>query len=343
MDERSVDQPSADEPRRFDDWPSKRDAIRAALRARTPELSHAGPLNPARGAVVAPDSLEPRVYARAEFLAIAAAVQPELLVDLAGEPLDAFAAAWDESGWPSAANVDDDDLEDFWVLLPTMGPHHLDAVFRWCQRWGLPSVRDLPVSVMAALLDEYQRTGDQRYLNRFDVAWTWGWSEAIFTLKCWRALNKWIPPELPFGKSLGHHSGVVSPGVVDAELGLGRALSLPAPRWNPQREDRAAATTRITAELGRAVRAELGRIEDEARTVGVPPPAKRTGREHLAWLARHHFRHESFSAIAKDVCKERQTVTEAVKDAAELVGLPLREPTRGGRVGGARRGPDLSG
>ena len=331
MDKRPMDQPSADETWRFDDWPSKRDAIRAELAARRPELSHSGPLNLAGGAVVAPGSLEPRVVARAEFLRIAAAVQPKLLVGLAGEPLDEYAAAWDESGWPSAANVGD--LEEFGVTPPAMNSKHMDALYRWCQRWGLPSIRDVPAPVMDLVLGDYLRTGDSRYLNRIDAAWVWGWSEAIFTLWCWRT-DEWSPVETPFGKSLGDHSVGVSRDVADAELGLDRALRLPTPRWDPQREDRAAANERITAEMNRAVRAELGRIADEARRVGLPPPTKQTRREHLAWLARHHLGGESFAGIAQSAKRSRQAVTQAVKHAADLVGLQLREPGSAGRPPG---------
>ena len=108
-------------------------------------------------------------------------------------------------------------------------------------------------------------------------------------------------------------------------------MALPAVRWDPQSEERGVATVRIHGELRTAVRNELDRIETRARRVGAPSRAKRTGFEHLAWLARYQFRGESFTVIAEDVCRVRQSVMEGVKTAAELVGLPLREPDRPGR------------
>jgi hypothetical protein len=145
-----------------------------------------------------------------------------------------------------------------------------------------------------------------------------------------------VLPFLPSDPRLFGNVLLTTPLVNDRALGVEAALSLPPQRWDPQRENRAAASKRITADLDRAVRTELRRIEAEALRRAVPPPAKRTGPEHLAWLARYQFRGESFSAIARDVCVERQTVTEAVKAAAELVGLPLRQASRPGQPGAAR-------
>jgi hypothetical protein len=308
-----------DDAEAFPDWPVRRDAIRVALAAREANLRHAGPLRPVRGAIVKPDSIVARVVAQSVFMDIAGDVKPRLMLELAGDPLDQFAAAWVASGGSPAADPGGDlDVAAVHRCQVAMFDEH-GALWRWCERWGVPVWDDLPFWVAGA---------DARTLIRFAADRAWGLVEAAHTLFRWR----WHP----VGPGVGVHFGhlfLYAPDVGDPELGLGRALSLPPQWWDPQREERATATKRILAELVRSVRAELGRIETEALRVGAPPPTKRTGLEHLAWIARYHFRGESYAAIARDVCVERQTVTEAVKAAAELVGLPLREPSRSGPLG----------
>ncbi len=63
-------------------------------------------------------------------------------------------------------------------------------------------------------------------------------------------------------------------------------------------------------------------------------PLKRSQRnihEHCDWLSRYQVDGESFSAIADSVGMQRQSVTEAIKNIASLLELPLRSPTLGGR------------
>lgn len=319
-----------DTPTTFPDWPAKRDAIRAQLASRQPRLYHAGPLSLASGAVVQLGSLEPRVVARTAFLTIAAAVEPRLLVELAGDPLDQFAALWDVFGGPPTVDPGSDvdpavHLRCQAVLMSDGG----SALWRWCLRWGLPAWDDSLASAPEL---------DLRTVIRLTADRAWALYEAHFALLCWRMYPLGPGAERHFGRGF-----LYSQFANDAELGLDRALSLPSQRWDPHGEERAAAARRITADLGRAVRAELRRIEAEALRTTVAPPAKRTVREHLAWLARYQFRHETYSAIAKDVRLTRQTVTDAVKQAADLVGLPLRQPSDHGDRRRAVEGSNPSG
>ena len=318
MDERSV----------FPDWPAKRDAIRAALAARTPLLYHAGPLRPVRGAVTDPDGDRAQVAVRAAFLDVAGAVEPRLLVDLAGDPLDQYAAAWDATGGSSAADpeVEADAIRIQWCHQKMLAPH--GAMWRWSERWDLPFERDVPERFPD--LEDFDVYSAPSRFSAFRT-WApqgWGLENVALALSYWRVRPLRESNPLPFDRILSCY---------EENLELDAPLRLPEASWDPQGEDRATATKRILADMGRAVRSELGRMESEAARTAVRPPVKRTGLDHLAWLARHHFRHESFSAIARDVYLERQTVTEAVKAVAELVGLPLREPTRGGQRWGDRR------
>jgi len=301
----------------FPDWLAKRDALRAALAAREPNLHHAGPLHPVPGAVTEPDSLPARVAARSVFLSIAGEVEPRLLFELAGDPLDQYAAAWELGGGSPVADPgrdwgDQDPLRCKEAMFDPDG-----AMWRWCERWGLPTWGDIPDGLYEA---------DDETLFRHVLGHVWAMSEVALTLFTWR-----VDPFRPAAPSSFGQFLELAWFRHETELGLAAPLSLPVQWWDPQWEDRASATKRILAELGRVVRFELGRIEIEALRVAAAPPAKRTGLEHLAWLARYHFRHESFSEIAATVHRGRQTVADGVRDAAALVGLPLREPTPAGR------------
>ena len=53
--------------------------------------------------------------------------------------------------------------------------------------------------------------------------------------------------------------------------------------------------------------------------------------EHCEWLARYQVNRETFSEIARSVGMSRQSVTEATKNVALLLDLPLRSATPGGR------------
>lgn len=312
----------------FPDWPAKRAAIRSALAAREPMLDRTGPVRAVPGAVTEPDGMRARVVARAVFLLIAGEVVPEMLVELAGAPLDQYAAAWEAYGggpdadpWIERLAPDqqaDDPRDCIEAMFNEEGP-----MWRWCERWGIPTWEDSPVSGGVAVSS---REMDHATFTRHVLRNAWGLMETSMTLHAWRLypFHPSAPP--PFGQILE-----INVHRYAFDLALAAPLRLPMPWWDPQREDRASAIKRITADLDHAVRAELGRIEAEALRVAVPSRVKRTGLEHLTWLARYHFRRESFAAIAKDACVGRQTVADGVKDAADLIGLPLREPTPAGR------------
>ena len=311
-----------DERKTFPDWPAKRDAMRAALAVRVPQLVHAGPLRLRHGAVVEPGGVVTAVVARSVFLEIASNVEPRLLVELAGAPLDQYAATWEASGGSPTADPGVALDEEAVLRCQSAMCDEEGALWRWCERWGFPVWLDPP---------GWEVGTDDRALLRYAADRAWGLVEATYALFLWRVYPLRTHHALRFGDVF-----MTTSLIDDLDLGLDAPLSLPSHRWDPQREDRASATKRITAELGRVVRAELGRIETEALRRAVSPPAKRTGLEHLAWLARYHFRHESFADIARDACVGRQAVAVGVKDAAALIGLPLREPNPPGRPRKAR-------
>ncbi len=313
----------------FPTWEAKRAELRRRLAARPCRLDASGPLHLAPGAYVEADALSARVQARQVFLRLAGAVEPAVLVSLAGAPLDAYAAMWEARGGPAEA-----DLPELWAA----GTQHLFLAFMtdlldgtgptgaWVRRWGFPAGFDPSGPDRAS----------EQALLRHAAERAWGLGVAGYTLHRWRALPLLPSDELGLAEPFA-----ISPLLLSEDLGLERDLALPPQRWDPQRETRTAAQARIMGELRRVVRTELARIEVAARARAAAVPSKRTGTEHLVWLARYQLRQESFAEIARDVGKERQTVTDAVKAAAALVGLELRLPSRAGRPRIAPRRPQI--
>ena len=111
-----------------------------------------------------------------------------------------------------------------------------------------------------------------------------------------------------------------------------RSFSLPDQEWNFRVEPKADAYYRIMETVRRMVKEELARIEAEALSRGDRPViVKPAARDHLEWLIRYQVKGERYAAIARDVGRSRQAVILAVRQAATLIDLPLREPDRRGR------------
>jgi len=56
----------------------------------------------------------------------------------------------------------------------------------------------------------------------------------------------------------------------------------------------------------------------------IPTPETRTP-EHFDWLAVYQVQGLNLSELAREVCRSRQAVTEAVRGAAELIDLTFRQ------------------
>jgi hypothetical protein len=114
--------------------------------------------------------------------------------------------------------------------------------------------------------------------------------------------------------------------------GHNQTFSLPSQEWNFRMETKTEAYHRIMESLRQKVMEELTGIEAEALSRGDQPVVvKPAASDHLEWLIRYHVKRERYATIARDVGRSRQAVMLAVRQAAELIDLPLREPDRRGR------------
>jgi hypothetical protein len=126
---------------------------------------------------------------------------------------------------------------------------------------------------------------------------------------------------------------------LDTIFGPAVPVALPRPiPWNPVLETEAAAKARLLAEAERAITTQLAAARAQFTSSGAQPaPIKPSGLDHFRWLVRYQVHRQSMRAIARSVCKERQTVRTAIAETAALLGLRLRDPSPGGRPRRERR------
>jgi hypothetical protein len=247
-----------------------------------------------------------------------------MLIDLAAEPLDEFSRYCHDLGIYDAADWNEADAYRWSSSAGLEGHEPGEAARAWVERWYLPGRAARSPGPGQTSYDDPEH----------HAAGPWGERMAVHTLYYWRFFP--LPAANKIRLVDDRIAIALSP---DRRLGLRQEIVLPPVSWDPQDETRADARTRILAEIAEAVDEGLAQIEAGTGHQGSPPTVKRTGLEHLVWLARYQFRGESYRAIAKAVWRSPQGVTEAVKDAATLVGLPLRDRNPGGRPR-KQRSPD---
>lgn len=265
------------------------------------------------GEYVDPQGFIPHVLARQHFLDALEVVEPRVLDDLMGRPLElaleAIPPQWLTMAVGESLPID---------LTDRVGV----AIHAWMRRWRLGD--DEVTWVGAAAL------------------WTlMGWVTSIEGNQSLDELERRLrdPPLLDAAFQRAYRPWERFRPHFTLTAGEGAAPLVLEAEWDPYTETRAAAEERITAEVAWQVRREFDAIEAGRRAAGQHlAPIKRTGREHFRWLARYQVRGESYAAIARAVCRERQTVKEAIQETALLIGLPLRPPDRAGRPRAAKPG-----
>lgn len=83
--------------------------------------------------------------------------------------------------------------------------------------------------------------------------------------------------------------------------------------------------------LSAAVKAYVESLRREMGARGYRPTPRKSTLLHFVWLVRYQVQGWDFPMIAQKYHAERQTVDEAVRNTALLVGLKLRDGSKGGR------------
>lgn len=94
--------------------------------------------------------------------------------------------------------------------------------------------------------------------------------------------------------------------------------------WNPAIEGRKANLDRAVAQFLHYYRAAQDRRLEEAEE-RYPAKAQTRLYDHFVWLVQFQVLEWSYSKVAREANRSRPAVTEAIRDTAALIDLPLRE------------------
>lgn len=122
----------------------------------------------------------------------------------------------------------------------------------------------------------------------------------------------------------------------DARVLASRTFRRPGSVWEPHRESKSEARERAIAAFAATLDQDLVDIEETFALRGWQPVPRLRYAPHFEWLVRYQCNEENVTTIAKDTYRTRQAVSEPIHALADLIGLPLRRPNKGGRKPGAR-------
>lgn len=169
------------------------------------------------------------------------------------------------------------------------------------------------------------------WINANHLQAPWLRDAAIRTIQAWE-LNPSLANESRWFMRLSSHRTALLGGE-EADL----RIWIPS-AWEPTVQPRSFARKEILSQLRKALDQWLDERERLVQGRGyVLAPDVRQPEKHTRWLVRYQVVGESYTSIARDEglaapeAQGRQTVADAVRAAAERLGLQLRPPDQGGR------------
>lgn len=219
-----------------------------------------------------------------------------------GDVTTAEAQLWDARRWFLRA-VDHVSPDTYRSLFPTEPGD--DAFRAYREKWNDDS---------QALIAKWQR--------KWNLTDPWCAEVARNTL--WARLSYYINGlTAVWGVGRRADRYVTPPSRVRDEQVLG--LHPVEPFWDRGKETWPQVEARFLA----AIRAQRDRIEAAATEEMLAPTHKELA--HFVWLANYQVCRHRYSAIAEDSCRDPQTIRDAVKGTARLIGLTRRAPDPPGR------------
>ena len=207
-------------------------------------------------------------------------------------------------------------------------------LFRSCGFSNAAELWSLPESAAPALW-----AGLRRWGKRWNLADGWVLETVLTFLDDWLAF-----PE--------HHATRTHPEVPSSEgdwTPFWRSMLEPDPlppddrrvsfdaEWDPILTTRAEAERELRGAFEDYLRRRLDEIETLAESRGLVPTAEKRRPEHFEWLVYYQVELWSQGEIAEQYGVDRTTVRDALKHAADLLGLTLRPRGRPGRPRGSTR------
>ena len=216
--------------------------------------------------------------------------------------------------------------------LPIRLPEHAALLYRW-----MPFVEPgSPWPSEAIRLHESVSV----WAGRWHIAEEWCIEQALWALSYWSSQEDLrIEQQLPLfqshdlGKQLGWDLEIPQ-YLTYRRIPIGsheQRFAFEHKGWDLIKITRAGAEQKLRAAFEEALSGYLDRMESLAATRGLVPVPQKRGTEHFEWLVRYQVQGRSFQAIARDACRDRKTVADAVRETAALLQLSLRPPGQPGR------------
>ena len=216
--------------------------------------------------------------------------------------------------------------------LPIRLPEHAVPLYRWMPfvEPGVP----WPPDVMRL----HERV--HAWAERWQIAEEWCIDQALWTLSSWRRqeelrTERQLPLCQPheWGREVGWDINTPQcftfrSSPIDQDV---QYFSFGHEGWEPIKTTRAEAEQVLRAAFEARLADYLDEMEGLATARGLVPVPQKRGTEHFEWLVRYQIQGRSFQAIARDACRDRKTVTGAVRETAALLQLSLRPPGQPGR------------
>jgi hypothetical protein len=260
-----------------------------------------------------PDKVEARERARTRFLQAIQEEAPDVLAELANEPLALFRPLWRLS----VDALSEEQREE--ALFRFIS----DDTFTW-DRFKYPDSDYDPVAADAAALG-HRLNSWARQWNLDQSADDWVMEQALATLRWWCAFppSLFDPDELKWAM---HLEFTLTELAVDE-----MTIALPQRRWNPQSERKSQARERIWNDLQSRLTEELDRIEAIADERLLATQKLTSGDAHFRWLVHYQVLELKWTEVAERAGRaSHKQVREAVHALAPEIGIALR-PGKPGR------------
>ncbi len=172
----------------------------------------------------------------------------------------------------------------------------------------------------------------ERWAARHSLRAEWIWDPVLRTLRAWEG-NPGLAKQLRwFMRPAGYE--MLPLDELEFKITYSRWIA-----WDPTTGNRRQAKAEILADLEEYVDDYLDRVAKLAEQHGFVPIRRRFARRHMQWAVLYQVKGITFAAIGRQAGKTDAAVRTTVTPLLELIGLPLRRISKGGRPKSSERKP----
>ena len=172
----------------------------------------------------------------------------------------------------------------------------------------------------------------ERWATRHWLRAEWLWDAVLRTLSAWEG-NPALAKRLRwFIRPTGYE--MLPLDELEFKITYSRWMA-----WDPTTRDRRQARAEVLADLEEYVDDYLDRVAKLAEQHSFVPIRRRHATRHMQWAVLYQVKGMTFAAIGRQAGKTDAAVRTTVTPLLELIGLPLRRISKGGRPKSSKRKP----